>query len=317
MTTRFAGLWNLLAEVSDCAQLLRRDRRCPKEVGAAATAAAQTAWVSYGPYAVRARCNPQLGSAHALITPPPSPIVLVHGAWGGAWIWRRVIAPLRAAGREVHAATLTGCGDRAHLLHPSTDLFTHIQDVVALVEAEELDNITLVGHSYAGQVITGVADRLTAQQPRRIAQLVYVDAMVPLPGEGWGSNHAPELVAKRWAAAQANGNTLPPPNLTADSPDFGLSPADNAWLQRCHVPHPFGPQGPYRQALPFDAQRWAALPRSFIDCNQPAYPTIASARERVRQQSGWRLSVLPTGHFPMLSMPGELVGLLLEAPPGA
>ncbi len=227
-------------------------------------------------------------------------VVLVHGAWGGAWIWRKVLPALRAAGHEVHAVTLTGDGERAHLRQAGITLQTHIRDVLGLVEAEELQDIALVGHSYGGQVITGAADALAG----RVKQLVYVDAMVPLPGEGWGINHAPEVVAARQAAARANDNALPPP----DPADFGLAGADRDWLLRRQVPHPFGP---YREPMPFDFARWRALPRAFIDCNQPAYPTIAGSRQRVREQGDWTLIELPTGHCPMVSMPERFAEVLL------
>jgi pimeloyl-ACP methyl ester carboxylesterase len=234
-----------------------------------------------------------------------STYVLVHGAWGGAWVWRRVLGPLRAAGHEVHAVTLTGDGERAHLRHAAISLDDHIADVVGLVDAEELTDIVLVGHSYGGMVITGAADRLTTRGPGRVKQLVYVDAMVPLPGEGWGSGHPPEIAQARLAAAREHDNALPPPDPAA----FGLDLADREWLRRRHVPHPFGM---YRVPLHFDAARWAALPRCFVDCNQPAYPTIDAMRARVRQQPGWRIEVLPTGHFPMVSMPQRMVQLLLS-----
>jgi pimeloyl-ACP methyl ester carboxylesterase len=226
--------------------------------------------------------------------------VLVHGAWGGAWIWRRVMAPLRAAGHEVQAATLTGDGDRAHLRRADITLADHIADVVALIEAEELSDIVLVGHSYGGMVITGVADAL----PGRMRQLVYVDAMVPLPGEGWGTGHPPEIVAARLAAASAHDNALPPP----DPVDFGLTGPDRAWLLRRQVPHPFGM---YRVPLAFDGERWARLPRCFIDCTQPAYPTIAAMRARVRAQAGWKVVEIATGHCPMVSAPEALLAHLL------
>jgi pimeloyl-ACP methyl ester carboxylesterase len=226
--------------------------------------------------------------------------VLVHGAWGGAWIWRRVLAPLRAAGHEVHAVTLTGDGERAHLRRPDISLADHIADVAALIEAEELREIVLVGHSYGGMVITGVADTLH----ERMRQLVYVDAMVPLPGEGWGAGHPPEIVAARQAAARTHGNALPPP----DPADFGLANADRDWLLRRQVPHPFGM---YRVPLHFDGARWAALPRTFIDCNQPAYPTIDAMRHRVREQPGWRIVEIATGHCPMVSAPQALLQQLL------
>lgn len=96
---------------------------------------------------------------------PKTAVVLVHGAWHGAWCWRRVLPLLRGAGVEAHAVTLTGVGERAHLLSLAVDLHTHIQDVFGLVEAEELQRIVLVGHSYAGVVVTGVADRLQRERP--------------------------------------------------------------------------------------------------------------------------------------------------------
>lgn len=228
-------------------------------------------------------------------------VVLVHGAWGGAWIWKRVLAPLRAAGHAVHAVTLTGDGERAHLRHAGITLRTHIDDVVGLVQAEELDDIALVGHSYGGQVITGAAEALAP----RVKQLVYVDAMVPLPGEGWGSNHPPEVVAARQAAARANDNALPPP----DPADFGIAGADREWLLRRQVPHPFGP---YREPMPFDGERWRALPRAFVDCTSPAYPTIDGSRRRVREQGDWTLVELATGHCPMVTMPEAFTQALLR-----
>ena len=237
--------------------------------------------------------------------PTPAPIVLVHGAWGGAWIWRRVLGPLRAAGHEVHAVTLTGDGERAHLRHAGIRLQDHVDDVVALVRAEELDGVILVGHSYGGMVVTGAADRLTATAPDRVRGIVYVDAMVPLPGEGWGEQHSPEVVAARTAAARANDHALPPP----DPADFGITGDDRDWLLRRQVPHPFGP---YRDPLAFDGARWSALPRLFIDCTAPAYPTIAAMRTRVRELPGFEVREIATGHCPMVTEPAALVAELLR-----
>ena len=233
-----------------------------------------------------------------------APIVLVHGAWGGAWIWRRVLGPLRAAGHAVHAVTLTGDGERAHLRQPGIRLATHIADVVGLVLAEELSGVVLVGHSYGGMVVTGAADQLLDTDPQAVRQIIYIDAMVPLPGEGWGDKHSAEVVAARTAAAQANGHALPPP----DPIDFGITGADRDWLQRRQVPHPFGP---YRDPLHFNGDRWARLPRSFIDCVQPAYPSIAAMRERVRAMPGFKVIEMQTGHCPMVSQPQQLVQHLL------
>lgn len=233
-------------------------------------------------------------------------LVLVHGAWGGAWVWRRVLEPLRSAGYEVHAVTLTGDGERAHLRRPDISLQTHVDDVLALIEAEELDRVVLVGHSYGGMVITGAAVALRTSQPERLAGLSYVDAMVPLPGEGWGTGHSPEIAAARMAAAAAYGNALPPPD---PEQGFGLGAADAAWLRRRHVPHPFGM---YRQPLNFDASLLNGVPRQFVDCSAPAYPTIDPIRERVRQAPDWQVAQIATGHFPMVTEPAELARHLLS-----
>ncbi len=233
-----------------------------------------------------------------------SSFVLVHGAWGGAWIWRRVLNPLREAGHEVHAVTLTGDGERAHLRHPGITLRTHIDDVVGLVDAEELRDIVLVGHSYAGLLITGAADALLARGAGHLKQLVYVDAHAPLPGESWSSMHSPELVAQRLAAGAAHGGALPPPDPLV----YGIDGADRDWLLRRQVPHPFNQ---YREPLHFDAARLASVARCYIACTQPAYPTLVVHHQRVRGWPGWQYLEMATGHCPMVSAPDALVQRLL------
>lgn len=105
-------------------------------------------------------------------------IVLVHGAWHGGWGWRRLTPLLRRAGHEVYTPTMTGLGERAHLAGPGVDLETHIGDIVGVLEAEELESVMLLGHSYGGMVITGVMDRV----PERIRHVVFLDAAVPEDG---------------------------------------------------------------------------------------------------------------------------------------
>ena len=112
--------------------------------------------------------------------------LLVHGAWHGGWCWRDVVPPLTRAGHRVHAVTLTGVGERMHLMTPAITLETHITDVANAIEMEELDQIVLVVHSYGGMIGTAIADRM----PERLRHLVYVDAVVPKPGESWSSTHA-------------------------------------------------------------------------------------------------------------------------------
>ncbi|MGE0314719.1 MAG: alpha/beta fold hydrolase [Lautropia sp.] len=231
--------------------------------------------------------------------------LLVHGAWHGGWCWRRLTPLLQAAGHRVHAPTLTGVGERSHLLDADVGLSTHVEDVIAALDAEEMQAPILVGHSYAGMVITGAADRLTARGTT-IGRLVYLDAVVPLAGESWSSRHAPDTVAARIAAAAASGGlTLPPP----DPSIFGLAGADREWVARRQTPHPFSP---YRTPLDFDTARWKALPRTFVDCVEPPLATIDASRVRVREQGDWDIRVLHTGHDPMISDPQGLAEILLS-----
>ncbi len=233
-------------------------------------------------------------------------IVLVHGAWHGAWCWSRVLPLLRSAGVDSHAVTLTGVGERAHLMAPTIDLHTHIQDVIGLIEAEELQRVVLVGHSYAGMVITGVADRLQANHPGLLVHLVYLDAALPYPGDSWSSHHATETQQARIAASQPSGGlSFPPPDASL----FGLSGADRDWVNRRQTPQPFHL---YQQPLDFDAERVAAVPRTFIDCTQPALATIAPSRVRVRSEPGWNVVEMATGHDPMVSEPAALSQILLD-----
>jgi pimeloyl-ACP methyl ester carboxylesterase len=236
-----------------------------------------------------------------------STFVLVHGAWGGAWIWRRILGPLRAAGHEAHAVTLTGDGERAHLRRADISLADHIDDVIGLIDAEELQDIILVGHSYAGMVITGVADALLAPDDRDergvLQRLVYVDAQVPWPGESWSSLHSAEMRAERQAAAHANDGALPP----IDPAVFGLEGADRDWLLRRQVAHPFGP---YQEPLMYDADRLARLPRHYIACTQPMLASAPAHHARVRAAPGWQFTEIATGHCPMVSAPQALLALL-------
>ncbi|MFW2355260.1 alpha/beta fold hydrolase [Hydrogenophaga sp.] len=233
-------------------------------------------------------------------------IVLVHGAWHGAWCWRRVLPLLRGAGVQSHAVTLTGLGERAHLLSPTIDLHTHIEDVIGLIETEELQRVVLVGHSYAGMVITGVADRLQREQAGLLVHLVYLDAALPRPGDSWSSAHSEDTRQARIAASQSSGGlSFPPPDASL----FGLSGADRDWVNRRQTPQPFRL---YQQPLQFDAARVDAVPRTFIDCTQPALATIAPSRVRVRSEPGWNVVEMATGHDPMVSEPAELSQILLQ-----
>jgi pimeloyl-ACP methyl ester carboxylesterase len=196
------------------------------------------------------------------------------------------------------------------LLSPAIDLETHIQDVLAAMDAEEMEDVILVVHSYAGMLGTAVADR----RPKRLRQLVYLDAVLPKPGESWSSTHASATRNARISAAQADPlHSFPAPDPTV----FGLIDADHAWVARRQTPHP---GGPYTQVLDFDPQRVASVPRTFIHCTEPPLGTIDISRLRMVDPKFWDGAWLPgskviemkTGHDPMVSDPQGLLNLLLS-----
>lgn len=227
--------------------------------------------------------------------------VLVHGAWHGAWCWRKILPSLQGRGHRAFAVTLTGLGEREHLISPTIRLATHIDDVAAVIETEELARVVLVGHSYAGLLITAVADRHAA----RIARLVYLDAIVPRSGESWSSSHDESARQARRAGIARDGFIPPPPAAV-----FGLAGEDAAWVDRRQRPHP---GGVYDDVLQFDEARVASLPRTFVDCTSPALPAIENARQRVRSEPGWQVIEVATGHDPMISAPAQLLDILEHA----
>ncbi|MBA3593252.1 MAG: alpha/beta hydrolase [Pseudomonadota bacterium] len=236
--------------------------------------------------------------------------VLVHGAWHGGWCWQRVTSALQAQGHRVHAVTLTGLGERAHLLAPSITLDTHIDDVISAIEVEELHDVILVVHSYAGMIGTAVADRLG----KHLKHLVYVDAVIPKPGESWSSTQSAATQQQRLSAAQSTTRfSFPPP----DPEVFGLIDADHAWVKRRQTPHP---GNTYQAPLDFDVKRVSAIPRTFVNCTEPALGTIEPSRLRVKDPKFWDGAWLPnskiveikTGHDPMITEPAALTKILLD-----
>jgi len=236
--------------------------------------------------------------------------VLVHGAWHGAWCWRYVTEALIRAGHRAHAVTLTGVGERSHLLTRDIGLQTHIQDVINAIQTEEMDDVVLAVHSYAGMVGTGVADQFGP----RIRHLVYVDAVVPKPGEAWGATHSKATREGRLAAAQAS----PTFSFPAPGPDvFGLEGEQADWVRRRQTAHP---AQPYIDPLDFSIDRLAAIPRTFVSCTQPTLATIDAIRPRVTDPKFWEGRWLPgsrvvemkTGHDPMVSDPQGLTQILME-----
>ena len=235
--------------------------------------------------------------------------VLVPGFWLGAWAWRPVAAALRARGHEVYPLSLTGLGERAHLARPDTDLEVHVTDVVNLLRYEDLHDVVLVGHSYAGSVVTAAADSVTD----RIAQLVYVDTG-PLPDgvaqDEFNPPHERERNA-RTVAEHGDGWRLPPPPwaaLAAGAADVDASVV--ALLEQRSVAQPWATAtAPVRLS-----GAWETLPRLGVLSSFTAEQVrgMAAAMPLCRHMAGdsWRFEELPTWHWPMLTRPAELAEIL-------
>ncbi|MER7844192.1 alpha/beta fold hydrolase [Kitasatospora sp. NPDC096077] len=238
-----------------------------------------------------------------------STFLLVHGAWHNGRCWERVVPLLEAAGHRVFAPSLTGFGDKAHLLGPEVGLDTHVDDVVGLITGEDLGDVVLVGHSYAGLVISSVAHRI----PERIAHLVYLDAMVPEDGES--AVDVQPVTRQLIELAEKSGSSWRVPPMPEQPAPFGLfgvtDPADVAWLRGMLSDQPVRClQQPVRLGNPAAD----AIPRTHIH-NVGARPAGVTRRPVPPTQpngTAAQIRELPTGHDCMITMPGELSELLLE-----
>ncbi|MGI6874410.1 alpha/beta fold hydrolase [Amycolatopsis sp. 3B14] len=234
--------------------------------------------------------------------------LLVHGAWHTGECWTRVRPLLEAAGHRVLAPTLTGYGDTAHLAGPEVGLDTHVADVTGLIREEDLTDVVLVGHSYAGLVISSVANEL----PDRVARLVYLDAMVPEDGESAADVLPVTQGLIDLALASDSGWRVPPmPELPPPAGLFGVTdPDDVAWLRTMLSDQPVRC---LQQPVRLDNPATRAIPRTHIHCT--VKPEGFSRRPvPAVQPNGTPAEVweLPTGHDCMITMPVELSELLLK-----
>ena len=220
--------------------------------------------------------------------------VLVHGAWHGGWYWKKLTPLLRAAGHQVFTPTLTGLGERSHLLTPEIDLDTHIKDITLVLEYEDLHDVVLVGHSYAGMVVAGVAEALGT----RVAQLVFLDGFLPESGKAL-TDYAPS--PPTW-----EGEWRVP--ALGTSRDFGVTDeSDIAWAE------PRVGDQPHRtltQPVQLSPQMYESFPKTYIQLTEA--PWFVEAAERAKRQGFRSYKLLSGGHNAMISRPNELSQILLE-----
>ena len=236
--------------------------------------------------------------------------VLVHGAWHGGWCWSKLTPFLLVSGASVYTPTLSGLGERVHLtemLDPAQlDLDLHIRDIAQLLEYESLKDVILVGHAYAGMVITGVAEVC----PERLAHLVYINGVVPADGECMADQlvpvRGPEFAEWVNGCIKRGDGYLPAPASPEEiGRRWGIpDPDDRDWMLAKVTPQPAAAMaGRVRIGNPAAL----SIPRSFIGGEEAGFQPVA---ERVRA-AGWNTYHLGSGHDPMISHPGELADILV------
>ena len=229
--------------------------------------------------------------------------LLIHGAWHGGWVWNEISEILRYQRYSVSTPTLTGLGKKKHLLSSKITIETFIEDIVNHIIFENLSNIILVGHSFAGSVISGVADRLKD----RIKKLIYFDAMILVNGQKPFDISPKEIVEQRIETAKKFGNniSIPAPSAAA----FGvLDIKKSLILEEKLTPHPLSA---FQSKLILKNEVGNGIPLSYIFCTKPVYKSLESSREVVRKMK-WPIFELNAGHDAMLTHPKETLNLLMK-----
>ncbi|KIO78724.1 esterase [Pedobacter lusitanus] len=232
----------------------------------------------------------------------PPVFVLVHGAFHGGWCWQKVSKQLREKGDIVYTPTLSGLGAHKNTLNSQIDLNTHITDIVNLIVTEDLYNVILVGHSYAGAVIAGVADRI----PERLSKLVFLDAMLMKNGQS-ALDVSPEDIRLNFIkSAMQFDKGLSLPFLTAGF--FGITSAhDIKWVNERLTNQPFRT---FTQPLTLKHPYGNHLPLIYIACTNPELRAIRPFTDETKNNQDWKYLELKTGHDAMITMPVELAGML-------
>jgi len=237
--------------------------------------------------------------------PVPRTYVLVHGAYLGGWIWRRVADQLRAAGGRVYTPTLTGLGERAHLLTPQVGLDTFAQDILAVFAMEDLSDVILVGHSLSAMTVSMVAD----QVPDQIRHLVFVDGVLLTGEQNLLSLLPPDYAGKIRSSARdsSGGVSAPSPGAKA----FGVTdPDDVAWMDRHMRPQPMKS---YEDTARLRNPIGNGRPATYI-ASTPARPGFGPVHDFARQQPGWNyVEFANAGHDPMVTRTVELTNTLLKS----
>jgi pimeloyl-ACP methyl ester carboxylesterase len=228
--------------------------------------------------------------------------LLVHGAWHGGWCWRRVAERLRARGHAVFTPTLTGLGERAHLLRPDIDLSLHVADVLGAIRCERLSDMVLVGHSYGGCVISGVAEAVAD----KIRSIVFLDAFIPENGESLFDVVQPAVKEVIQGVLDRGETTVP----VRDAAAFKVNEKDRAWVDSLATPQPIRTM---TEKIRLTGARDRIAQKIYIRAS--GYPNVSfdKALARVKADRSWRAYEVPCGHDVMIDAPDRLTEILLEA----
>ena len=230
--------------------------------------------------------------------------VLVHGGGHGGWCYQRVARILRSEGHEVYTPTLTGLGEREHLLSPAVDLAMHVTDVVKVLEFEGLRDVILVGHSYGGMVITGVADRATD----RVGHLVFLDAATPENGQSLLDIAGPLMLAARKKGRRVDGMELVLYPGEDPMSFYGVTdPEQLAWMKPKLTPHPWKC---FEQKLVLENEAGVrSIPQTHVVCTSTLATRDVPALKALSDGRVWDVD---TGHDLMISEPKVVAELLLR-----
>jgi pimeloyl-ACP methyl ester carboxylesterase len=227
--------------------------------------------------------------------------VLVHGAWHGGWCWRRVADLLEAKAHKVFAPTLTGLGERSHLMRAGINVSTHVTDIVNVLKWERLSDVVLCGHSYGGFVVSGVAE----QAANKIGSIVFLDAFVPENGDSMASLTS-QAVRDNLKIATERGDIGVPARSAAA---FLVNEKDQAWVDSLTGPQPIETM---TEQMKITGARERIAKRSYIRAGAYPNPGFDKAFARVKADKAWRTYEVPCGHDVMVDMPERLAEILLE-----
>lgn len=226
--------------------------------------------------------------------------VLVHGAYGGGYVWKYVAARLRAKGHRVYAPTLTGLGDKSHLMSKDIRLETHVMDVVNLIRWEDLRNVTLVAHSYGGWPVSAVPEHVG----EAVGSIVFLDAFMPSDGQKGLDLNSPQSRAAVLDALKRGEVSRPPTPSTS----AGMSAADREWLQKKATPQPIGVS---LDRIKLTGARERIAKKAYIRARNFANPNFDEFYDRCKA-AGWAVFDVPSGHNVQVEMPDRLTEILLS-----